>query len=95
VKKYNKTARTLAGYGVSLRGGSESDRRTLTGLDPMQQCEPERATLNEMIHAYYLAQDVDFAFESIFEAISEIEREELITGPHKRLWLALKALNDL
>lgn len=61
----------------------------------MQKCEPEELPLKTIKHAYYSAQNVDFAFESIREAISDIEWEELITGPHKRLWLALDALNDL
>ena len=62
----------------------------------MQRCKPEEAKLKDLIHAYYLAQDACEAFRSLYQwHFKEKEWEELTTGPQKRLWQALKALDDL
>jgi hypothetical protein len=62
----------------------------------MQRCKPEKATLEDLTHAYYLAQEVCEAFSSLYQwQFKEADWEKLINGPQQRLWLALKALDDL
>lgn len=50
----------------------------------------------KVLKLIYISQDVANAFQDLYlNHFGEEKWEELITGPEKRLWEALKELNDL